>query len=619
MKILAILMVKNESRILERCIRSLQSVSDRVFVQDTGSTDDTVHIANQHADCVTTYPWKNFGLNRSRSFVDARKYVQELGWDLKETYGLLVDADMEFVAGTFRDQTLTEIGYTIVQVAGNLEYPNCRLVRMDYEWTCKGVTHEYWDGPTTALSKDICWIRDRNDGGCKSDKFQRDARLLEEGLAGEPNNVRYMFYLAQTYHSLGRWKDSVRMYKERIRAGGWFEEIWYSHYMIGQCYLSLQDPVRFEGWMLRAYKYRSQRAEPLYKLTKYFREQAQHYKAYHYAQLGASIPYPSDTLFVEKDVYTGLFDYEMSILAYYIHSPSGLERSMSYLLKQGDHAQTVLSNLKFYVQPLSSTRKALRFESPFGPDFHASAVSIDNQSPECANVRFVNYWIEGGDYKTLNNVPVQTHNAYMKWETGELLQRMKDESVELPRRNVQVRGLEDIRMCDGKCTATVQEYSDSVRVLEGEYDRASGQYKHCKILESPNQRHCEKNWLAIPSTNDMIYDWFPFQVIGDTQAVYNVPPIFKLLRGSAPAFRKNDEWWVLTHMVEYSKPRVYLHCFVVLDANYKPRRISFPFVFQSPSIEYCVSCTEDKLFVSLMDKDPHVVFYSEEDLHWMSI
>ena len=109
---------------------------------------------------------------------------------------------MVFSAGSLRSQELGEIGYSIVQINGNLEYPNARLIRMDYDWTCKGVTHEYWDGPTETLSKSICYIDDRNDGGCKSDKFQRDAALLEKGLLDEPENVRYMFYLAQTYNSL---------------------------------------------------------------------------------------------------------------------------------------------------------------------------------------------------------------------------------------------------------------------------------------------------------------------------------------------------------------------------------------------------------------------------------
>jgi hypothetical protein len=46
--------------------------------------------------------------------------------------------------------------------------------------------------------------------------------------------------------------------QKRIAAGGWFEEIWYSHYMIGQCYLQLNNPIRsVEEWMLRAYEFRA--------------------------------------------------------------------------------------------------------------------------------------------------------------------------------------------------------------------------------------------------------------------------------------------------------------------------------------------------------------------------
>lgn len=625
MKLVLILMVKNESRILERCLKSVEDVVDAFCILDTGSTDNTVEIAKKflktHEGCVTQCEWRDFGYNRTRSFEDAKMYIQSvLGWDLKETYGLLLDADMEFVAGTLKDQKLTEIGYTVVQIAGNLQYPNCRLVRMDYAWKCKGVTHEYWDGTTAHLSKEVCWINDRNDGGCKSDKFERDARLLENGLKDEPTNVRYMFYLAQTYHSLGRWKDSIAMYKRRIVGGGWYEEVWYSHYMIAQCYLSLDDPIRFESWMLRAQKFYPKRSEGIYKLTKYFREHAEHYKAYHYAELGSKIPQPGDSLFIEKDVYnSGLFDYEKSILDYYVKpdKKEGLVHSFQYLLRDERYAQNVLSNMKFYVEPITKTSKQFKFVSPFGDKYRSSAISLDVYP--YANVRWVNYWIENGEYKTPNGEPVLTENAYTNLETGEVLMRMKDASVELPRRNVQVKGLEDIRLCDGKFTATVQEYSEGVRVLQGDYNKATGCYENCKVLESPEGRHCEKNWLMIPGTEDILYDWFPLKVIGKNQVVHSTPPLFKLFRGSAPPFKKGDEWWALVHLVEYSKPRVYYHCFVVLDESYKPTRVSLPFVFHIATIEYCVCATEDKFYISTNDSNSEEIVYNASDLHWMSI
>ena len=69
---IGVLMVRNESRILERCIRSLGDCCDRILVVDTGSTDDTVEIAKRWGCAVRQHEWVNFGHNRSRSFAEAR-------------------------------------------------------------------------------------------------------------------------------------------------------------------------------------------------------------------------------------------------------------------------------------------------------------------------------------------------------------------------------------------------------------------------------------------------------------------------------------------------------------------------------------------------------------------
>jgi tetratricopeptide (TPR) repeat protein len=84
-----------------------------------------------------------------------------------------------------------------------------------------GVTHEYIDTPENntkiQLDKNVLFIRDIGDGGSKSDKTERDIRLLLDGIKEEPNNVRYYFYLANSYHDSGRFAEAINVYKKRIQ------------------------------------------------------------------------------------------------------------------------------------------------------------------------------------------------------------------------------------------------------------------------------------------------------------------------------------------------------------------------------------------------------------------
>lgn len=647
MKFVLILMVKNESRILERCLKSVEGLVDAYCIHDTGSTDATCEIAQEwlktHDGCLSHSEWKDFGYNRTQSFDHAQTYVEGTGWDAKTTYGLLLDGDMVFHPGSLRSHDLGDVGYSVVQIAGTLAYPNCRLVRMDHTWKCRGVTHEYWDGPTTGLSRDICWIEDRNDGGCKSDKFERDARLLEKGLREEPENVRYMFYLAQTYHSLARWKDSIEMYKKRYAAGGWDEERWYSLFMIAQCYLSLGDPFKFESWMLRARAHRPGRAESVYKLARYFREKGEHHKAYHYVQLGKNIPLSQDSLFIEMPVYTGLFDYEATILSYYIgKKDEGLRDSIKYMLTKTENLDNVYQNLSFYVKPLGKTfRNHPVMRDAAGSDFHPTSVSVFQlQGKTCHNVRFVNYdidrrngsyFMKQGDWSP--NHAVRTENVF--WD-GDLERLMEDSSVLLSRRaGANIRGLEDVRVYTDRkgelrFLATQREYSEKSRILGGIYDPRLGRYRDCAVYEPPTPTECEKNWLPIEGTNDIVYAWHPLQVgqLSNNKLVvkttHETPWFFRHLRGSAVPFRVGDELWALVHCVEYSAPRKYFHCMAVLDAaTYKPLRISLPFAFRSVGIEYCIGMRPLERAIEFVfsswDDNPCITEIGLADFEWLQV
>jgi len=640
MKFVLVLMIRNEEKILQRCLESVKGVVDAFCISDTGSTDSTCQIAEdflkENPGCLSKSTWKDFGHNRSLSFTAAQDWVKSQGWNLKETYGLLLDADMQFVPGTLREQSLDQVGYTVIQVAGTLEYPNARLIRMDFPWVCRGVTHEYWDGPCILLPKTVCYINDHNDGGCKSDKFTRDLALLLKGIDDDPRNVRYMFYIAQTFHSLEKWTDAIKWYTRRIEAGGWFEEVWYSMYMISKTYATMENTTEAELWVQKAYEFRPARAEALYHLVKHLRIRGHAYKAMHYINLGKKIPLSTDALFIEQDVYTGLFDYEESIIRYYLQSSlsDGLRVSIKCLAKNSHLNNNIYSNLPFYIEPLKAE------VTPFpiihdlcGFDYHPSSISV---CEDIFNVRFVNYAIDQtngsymmkkGKYELTNNVCTQ--NVVL---IGDTQRQMNDQSVTLPRRDSFIKGLEDIRIYrngsgDLCFTAASFEYTDKIRIMSGKYNLSTASFSDCVVLDSPRNQDCEKNWIPINNTDDIIYRWFPLEV-GRIQGSelkihtsHTTSWLFSHFRGSAVPVKVDNELWTLVHFVEYSSPRKYFHCFVVLDSvNYKPMRMSNPFVFRQKTIEYCLGVSikgnRARCYVSTMDDNPVTVDFNTEQLTW---
>ena len=323
-KILLVLMVKNEGKILQRCLDSANAFVDAVLVFDTGSSDNTLEIAHAYKATkveVWQKPWCNFGVSRTQSLHTARAYAVRLGWCLDKTYALVLDADMCLQGSPEKLRQLLETkpkGVQLVQKSGNLEYANTRLMRLSDPWVCEGVTHEYWSGGLGTVlcdSSQAAWIDDIGDGGAKADKFERDERLLLAGLQEKPNCERYMFYLAQTYHCMKRHEEAIAWYQKRIEAGGWIEEVWYSHYMIANNLLAMGKPIEAEVVVQRGALIHPERIEALLLLVRHLRETSQPFKAWHYLLEAEKQKQPDGArLFLETDAYTHRLQCERLIL-----------------------------------------------------------------------------------------------------------------------------------------------------------------------------------------------------------------------------------------------------------------------------------------------------------------
>lgn len=361
-KICLCMIVKNESKIIERCLNSCKPILDYISICDTGSTDNTVEIINNFClknnivGKVHNHTWKNFGHNRTLSYVTAKETFPDAD------YCLLIDADMSLkILPDFDKSRLNAGSYTVAQLGGNLYYFNTRLLSTKYNWKCVGVTHEYWSPENkecitmqlTALEMD-----DFGDGGSKSDKFERDIKLLTDGLNDEPNNVRYMFYLAQSYHDIGKYEEAIKWYQKRIKIGGWYEEVYYSYYRIAKCKLGCNKSwEEIELAYLDAHKCLPSRMEPLYEIGKYYQYQKKYPEAYKWLKQASTIPFPTNQLlFIFKNIYEFNIWDSLSVVAFYLEKYQETIDACTKALKSPFskyHTERIQNNMKLSMKKLS--------------------------------------------------------------------------------------------------------------------------------------------------------------------------------------------------------------------------------------------------------------------------
>jgi tetratricopeptide (TPR) repeat protein len=615
------MIVKNESRIIERLLESVLPIIDTYCICDTGSTDDTPQrirdFMSKHnkPGIVFLEPFKNFGYNRSVALDRASVWGE---------YVILLDADMKLMfAPEFLifKQTMNLDGYHIVQQTTDMKYYNTRIIKTGIGVKCVSPTHEYYDFPSNAKQgkiENIIYINDIGDGGCKSDKFTRDIRLLKEGLEEEPTNPRYHFYIANSYKNIGQFAEAIEWYKKRVALGGWYEEVFYSLFEIGNSYNELKEYEKAIFYWLEAWNKHPRRAESLYEVVKHYRIHSKHQLAQTFCDIGKSIPFPKeDMLFIKHHVYDRLFDYEQSVLYYYTKKPIKYSIFLD-LIGKNCHKHNVLDNYQFYTKKLKDfAKQKIDFNESCEKSIKDVTDNFVSSSPciipdisgnggYMMNIRFVNYTIQpNGSYTfRLDDGKIRTLNKLVYLNKEFKINESKTHFFDVVHNpDLRYQGVEDVRVFKDKneliFTGTV-EGKDSIRVGHGKYDLTKKVLEPI-VLESPYNRNCEKNWVLFSDNQGakkVIYDWKPLTIgelssdgtrLTKLKMNNNVPEFFSELRGSTNGQKVGDELWFLCHIAHYSVPRHYYHVIIVLDAktlNYKKNSILFK--FEGEKIEYAL-------------------------------
>ncbi|MGW0389427.1 tetratricopeptide repeat-containing glycosyltransferase [Streptomyces sp. NPDC003042] len=350
------MIVRNEAPVIRRCLESVRPLIDTWVIVDTGSTDGTQSIIRE---CFSDLPgvlherpWKGFDLSRSEAIDLARSSAD---------YLLFIDADdlMQVQPG-FRMPDLTADAYGVALHDGPIIHWRPALVATRLPWRYVGVLHEYIDcgaeySRGLLEGANILTVgggaRLVEDGQRK--KYLRDAEILQQGLIKEPDNSRYVFYLAQSWRDADEPEKSLAAYDRRAGMGGFAEEVFCSRLYAARTAADLNKPwAEVMDRFLRAHESRPSRAEALGELARRCRLGSRWPLAYLFARQAARIPFPDDDiLFVEFDWYEWSALDELAVAAYWVGEYQESMDCCERLLEGGklpdEHRDRVSANLEF--------------------------------------------------------------------------------------------------------------------------------------------------------------------------------------------------------------------------------------------------------------------------------
>lgn len=283
-KVVVYAIAKNESKFVERWVRSM-SEADEIVVMDTGSTDDTVaklQVGGVKVAKREIKPWR-FDVARNESMKlcpsDADILVCT---DLDEVLLPGWRAKLDEAWSEAKAKGVTPTTYTYEYV-WNFQEDGSDGAKFTYEkihapnvckW--KHPVHEVLEYSVKKVSVPLEGVRLEHHADPTKSRGQYLA-LLEMSVREKPSDDRNMHYLGREYMFYQRWQEAIDTLKRHLDmpAATWKPERASSMRYIARCYGGIGNKAEQERWLWRAVFEAPEQREACLELAEFlYREKA---------------------------------------------------------------------------------------------------------------------------------------------------------------------------------------------------------------------------------------------------------------------------------------------------------------------------------------------------------
>ena len=299
------MIVKDESKIICRCLSSVKKLIDYWVIVDTGSSDGTQDVISEYISDIPgelhERKWVNFEHNRNEALDLARN---------KSDYILFMDADdMIEYSNSFDKSALDKDCYFMLCRDPVVDSYRLKLINNHSGWKWTGILHEDLTNSQPVNGQVLSGIEMNGlsrDGRRAQDpkRYLKDALILEKIHREHPKDSRTVFYLAQSYLKANETFLALKYNELRASMGGYEDEIFWSLYTVACLREDLNcGSEEIINSYLKAFQFNGSRAEPLYKLSRYLIKIGKYSMGCEMAKKAVSIPFPKTLFFVQRDVY----------------------------------------------------------------------------------------------------------------------------------------------------------------------------------------------------------------------------------------------------------------------------------------------------------------------------
>lgn len=236
------MIVRDEERVLTRCLDSLNGIQNELCIVDTGSTDGTTKIAEKYGARIEHYTECNNEMGQIEDFAAARNRALGLAtyeWILQIDADEVLCCEPDVLIQTVSDSHVDQVGVRLNSEGA--EWISVRLFRKTNEARYESRIHEYLVHPGSSKTQHQILIKNLPDKMGKESSSDRNIRLCKSVLSSDPENSRILHYLGNEYRKKHQFRDAVNAYSRSLANNGFRIGKYHTSYYLAVCHLILEN------------------------------------------------------------------------------------------------------------------------------------------------------------------------------------------------------------------------------------------------------------------------------------------------------------------------------------------------------------------------------------------